>query len=399
MRKAQVGEPRQKGLHVMPGGFYFLTGRIAAGSLVSKIFDVHSGSMNSSFSRFLKILVQFLLTLILLEGGLRLTGIMKTHAEKQFGTYISVYHHYNNSWFHRYEPFDTINFHETEFHYSSVTNSAGLREREIPLQKDSNEFRIITLGDSFTEGAGAPYDSTFPYLLQNLLNSRSADFRYEVYNAGISGSDLLFEDKLLRFRLRKFNPDAVIFMLNISDVEDLIQRGGSERFMSDTTCVFPKPPRVESIYRYSHVARCLIRLIGMNHNMLLPRKLRHETKLAIQELNTEIDSIYRYCEANSIQCNIFWHPYPVLIRQSDYDDIRKFREGTPLYKLFPFHKGIHLADNKRIINLYAELTESLYMLPYEQYAWPIDGHFNSYGYSVLAEVVSDCLNDKLCVYK
>ena len=35
-----------------------------------------------------------------------------------------------------------------------ITNSLGLRDIEHPIAKDSNEIRVMGIGDSFTEGVG-----------------------------------------------------------------------------------------------------------------------------------------------------------------------------------------------------------------------------------------------------
>jgi hypothetical protein len=98
-----------------------------------------------------------------------------------------------------------------------ATNSLGLRDfapRNVPLE--SQAYRVLFMGDSFTEGIGIAYPETF----SGLLASSLAPNGIEVLNAGVVGyspklyalkTRHLIEEVGLRF-------DALYVMLDNSDI-------------------------------------------------------------------------------------------------------------------------------------------------------------------------------------
>jgi len=97
--------------------------------------------------------------------------------------------------------------------YTSI-NSHGLRDREIPYERQG-AFRILVLGDSFTEGQQVDQDHTFVKLLERQLNAEAGGPpAFEVINGGVSawGTD----NELLFFRNEgwKYHPDLVLLAFN-----------------------------------------------------------------------------------------------------------------------------------------------------------------------------------------
>ena len=151
--------------------------------------------------------------------------------------YVSPYTVKESNWspvwqknLHVYKPNYRSSLNFAEYAYHIQTNSEGLREAEIPVPNPHSDYRILALGDSFTEGRGAGQDSTWPKSLERKLNASAGSRKTMVINAGISGSDPFFEYQLLKERLLKYNPNMVIVAINSSDIDDLIIRGGMERF-------------------------------------------------------------------------------------------------------------------------------------------------------------------------
>jgi lysophospholipase L1-like esterase len=103
--------------------------------------------------------------------------------------------------------------------YAVATNSFGFKDsrvRDVPLADERP--RILFIGDSFTEGQGVAFDSTFVGLVGGVLSVRGVD----VLNAGVASySPIIYwkktEDLLVQ---RDLQVHAVVVFIDISDVAD-----------------------------------------------------------------------------------------------------------------------------------------------------------------------------------
>src|SRR5690606_15926401 len=75
--------------------------------------------------------------------------------------------------------------------YKRQTNSLGYSDIEWNIKKDTNEIRILCIGDSFTEGDGTPIDSTYVKLLEENFH-KNGYTNVNIMNAGKCGSDPFF---------------------------------------------------------------------------------------------------------------------------------------------------------------------------------------------------------------
>lgn len=97
-------------------------------------------------------------------------------------------------------------------------NSNGFRGPDFNQQKDTDVYRVITLGASSTFGFSNRDDETYPYFLEQLLNRDAPPgHRFEVMNFGVphltSGQILaLFETEAITF-----HPDIVTFYEGAND--------------------------------------------------------------------------------------------------------------------------------------------------------------------------------------
>jgi hypothetical protein len=67
-------------------------------------------------------------------------------------------------------------------------NSLGLRDdREYPMAKGPQTFRILVLGDSVTFGHGSVQEHTYPRLLERLLRAAHPQTDWQVWNAAVPG--------------------------------------------------------------------------------------------------------------------------------------------------------------------------------------------------------------------
>jgi hypothetical protein len=194
-------------------------------------------------------------TLVVFEILLRLAGINATWSENTGHGYISYYGKTLKSWYHVHQPNTEFDQDNRDFKYHHKVNSLGLRDRE-DFFSDSTPCKVICVGDSYTEGVGAPADSTYPHFLEQKLND--AGYSCQVLNAGVAGSDPFYEYVLVRDKLIQLHPDYVVVDINSTDITDFIFRGGLERFKADGSVVYNKGPWFAGLYHWSYVVRFIM---------------------------------------------------------------------------------------------------------------------------------------------
>jgi hypothetical protein len=99
------------------------------------------------------------------------------------------------------------------------TNSLGLRDREYAETKPPGAFRILMLGDSFTEGWTLEFDNVAAKQIERSLAARCRR-RYEVINAGNASYSPLLEYLLLKEIGPRLKPDLVLLNFDMTDVHD-----------------------------------------------------------------------------------------------------------------------------------------------------------------------------------
>lgn len=85
------------------------------------------------------------------------------------------------------------------------------------FSQTTQAYRILCLGDSFTQGIGAGRGEDYPYQLQKLLNNLGLAEKFMVINKGLAGqnsSELLAE---LEVNLNVYSPDLVIILTGMND--------------------------------------------------------------------------------------------------------------------------------------------------------------------------------------
>src|SRR5687768_16836091 len=108
-------------------------------------------------------------TLITFEILLRAFGINDTYMESVGKGYYTYWDKNHTGWYHTLTPNISYTEKNIDFTYDSKTNSLGQRELEPEQIFNDSCLRTIILGDSFTEGIGVVYDSSFVRHLQNIL--------------------------------------------------------------------------------------------------------------------------------------------------------------------------------------------------------------------------------------
>ncbi|MCC6726680.1 MAG: SGNH/GDSL hydrolase family protein [Saprospiraceae bacterium] len=113
---------------------------------------------------------------------------------------------------------NTKGHHKTpEYEVLESINSQGIRGPEYPLQKDSGEYRIAVLGDSFSEGYTVGFDSLFSQVLKQKLVAAMPQRRIEVINFGTGGYST--DQELLCFERDavRYSPDYTVLLFCTND--------------------------------------------------------------------------------------------------------------------------------------------------------------------------------------
>jgi lysophospholipase L1-like esterase len=137
-------------------------------------------------------------------------------------------HHYMTSdpiLHHRLLPNATTRVRGVEL----TTNSLGLRDREIEPRKPSGVFRILMLGDSFTEGGGLTLEQSVAKQVEAMLGAARCPRRFEVINGGVSSYSPILEYLFLERVGLPLDPDFVVLNFDMTDVHDDLVRTGLAR--------------------------------------------------------------------------------------------------------------------------------------------------------------------------
>ncbi|MCF8253169.1 MAG: SGNH/GDSL hydrolase family protein [Bacteroidia bacterium] len=310
-----------------------------------------------------------LVFVVVIEFVLRLSGNYKTPNERVVGIYFYRYHQKGEGFLHQWKPNKLVDYEQPEFRYLNQYNEFGLREMALDsFLVDSGSISVLCLGDSFTEGDGTPYDSTWvkrtEYLCRQNQNSK-----YIFYNAGVCGSDIFFNHQWQKTEIMRLKPKQIIECINTSDIDDVIWNGGVERFNTDETWSGKTGPRWEIIYKYSHLFRAIVHIfLRYNNNLIKPGG----EDIAIQKIKEELIREHDWCEENGIKYSAVLQLCPHELKTKNYSGNKLFKELSKL---------------SFVIDLSNELQTQITPKNYLKYSWPMNGHFNSIGYGILGDVI------------
>jgi len=328
---------------------------------------------------------------VMLELLVRCTGVVQNYGETRDGRYIPQYDDTPQSAYYTYpENSKVVMESGKEFRFERKTNELGLLFK-AELKKPEGINRIIALGDSFTAGDGAHEDSTWVSFMERKLILEKKEATYlQVLNAGVQGSDPVYQYRLLKEKLLCYNPNLVIIAINNTDIGEVGSRGGFERYVSDTLCVTKLGPWWEPAYASSHIIRLLLRVVfGVNYSLMTQVDFERNQERCALELQNVIKKFEILANQHGFQLLVCFIPL-----QGD------LREGN-FHSLFDLEQRMSPLDevNVEYLNLFpAYLEGGMSAQSVETYYWPLDGHHKAEGYRVLGEAVAKHIIEKELLY-
>lgn len=324
-------------------------------------------------------------TLFIWESFLTFSGINKTEFEKQFGYTIERnslegFHNY----YHINYPNQKIQIKKTEFIFSRTTNDLGYSDYKIRPRLTRKEVRILCLGDSFTEGDGAPFNKSYVFQLRDKL---LRPYKYYVFNAGKCGSDPFFNFVNYRDILKKYEFDIVLQTLSSSDIEDDInKRGGMERFKKKYSVEYRKPnSTLKHIYVMSYVGRSFLEFLGFNELFVTKNRTSEDSKKTIELMN---------------QYYLFTKKYNSKLVLVILPNKKEVEEDYPLFfkktiETIKKNKEIHIIDLR--IYYRNELAKNSENFINKNW-WEEDWHHTPKGYKMMAEGIYSSLKKSRVVH-
>lgn len=343
---------------------------------------------NLSFKRVVLRNIQILFVLILITE-LMFTFVIKNmnnYMENEYGVYFSEYKRKSQikllhfigfkdvqfSWTEGYKPFSKRTHKSYEFRNSYITNKEGFRGKLPNLNKDSNEYRIVVLGDSFIEGFGTNDDSTFCTLLEKQLSEKYLNNKISVINGGICGNNPLYEIVLYQNKLEKYNPDLIIVETNLTDLRDVefqVKRN--------------KMPIHEYFYAISHIFRGFYFGVFNNkvNNEKSSKKIAEARKQYVDLIIQSLLKFTRTLQKNNQSIAVIYNPMILELYRISADDLPTTMLQQELLK-----SGIPVIDLKTEYKNDNFTTDSI-----GKYYWPEDGHHKPDGYRLMSDKVTNFL--------
>ena len=296
-------------------------------------------------------------------------------------------------------------------------NSFGLRDKEYPPQKDKNTFRILILGDSFTEGYGVEDDEVFAELLEKKLDASQKERKYEIINGGVASYSPLLEYLFLVKRGLSLDPDMVILFYDFSDICDDDEYEVLSSFDENTDVpVNCAPVKVVRAYSSNSLERFLIRHSAFY--LYLEKKINNELykirdpekyKRTAKHMKKEryiffregqeavtfelwkrnekyLTMIQKLLAEKGVAFILVSYPYAVEVNGEEWSEgrIHSDFEKDRLYdepKVVGYLEKFAERTKTPFINLYDDLRLSEKHPLY----YPFDGHFTPNGHEVVAD--------------
>lgn len=359
--------------------FFYVSILFTITGSLSIIFFALRPAKETQFKVILSVLSIFFI-LSASEFYLRMAGINKAYIENREGKYVSSYIWHDNNVNRVYGPGTVSYLQAPEFKYARHHNSLGFSDTEFCAKKDTSSIIIQTYGDSFTEGDGAPVDSSYPAILRDLLK-RDNQKHITVQNFGICGNDPAFYWKQFKDIGVKLKPDIAVICFDCGDLTtDFLTKGGLDRFKDGYYKGFDGPSW-EWLYGISYVYRLFaVSMFDVKYYQFFLNDEQRKERLKELEpkWNQTFEAIADIARRNNVKILLIKKPEKVEVDSNkyvyDYSFFDKMADTISSFKRFdllPYYRdSAHISAGNSMV-----------------YWWPQNGHNMGTGYAVMARGV------------
>lgn len=337
---------------------------------------------NATHERMLRTLVSVssvFAALMIVEIIFRIAGVKQAYIETRGGNrYTSAFIKRDNNICRTYGPGTFTYIESAEYKFPRHHNNYGFSDDDFFPKRDSNKILIQTYGDSYTEGDGAPFDSSYPAILRTLL----PDTNIIIQNFGICGSDPGFYYMQLKTIGLTMKPDVAVITYDPGDLTvDFLTRGGLERF-KENYWQAAGAPSWEWLYACSYVFRLFAASlfdISLNDFFFSDEARKERLEMLEPGWNQTFLNIAELAQQNKIKV--------LLVKRPGRGDIELNRYG---YDFAFFEKMADSLSVFKRIDLLAYYRDSAQIdkSNYAKFYWSKDGHHNSAGYYAMAKGIN-----------
>ena len=143
----------------------------------------------------------------------------------------------------------TVRSKTIEYDYKIVTNSLGIRDKEISLDK-GGKYRILCFGDSWTMGFGVNIEYSWPRKLQGYFVDNGYD-KVEVINCGRGGEYTTKYLEYMNKAIPLLKPDLVLVgVLQLDDLAQLYENNNPSNKVDSSPKISLKDKIIYTIKTY-----------------------------------------------------------------------------------------------------------------------------------------------------
>jgi hypothetical protein len=294
--------------------------------------------------------------------------------------------------------------HRIPPHSAGDINADGVRSTREAAEFREEDFNIIFLGDSFTYGLWLNTPETIPAVFEKMAREHYPDAHINVVNFGWVSSSPLLSLRLLKDIGKKYHPDLIIQIIDMTDVGDdmyydaIINRRGIYvlgQFMPTTTLLLQKAIREHT--QWDRVSQWMFGL-PRKHYFIVEQPIE-QSAYAFDFMKMHIDETYLYAKDElSANYMMFVMPRYFQYRPSESPDDWEAKMGEYSapgpYSMEPF---------KYFATMQAQVPYRLYsLLPdfqqttVKQTVFPGDAHLNSEGARFAAQAIFSYCEKESC---